>query len=271
MLFVSHATPEDNEFARWLALQLAKEGFPTWCDLTKLLGGEPFWKEIETAIRSRTRKFLFVLSRSSNGKDGPLAELSVASSVRKQLMDDRFIIPLRIDDLPFSDINISLHQLNAIDFSRGWMGGFRRLIQRLKDDSVETDKRFGSEAIAIWWREHFGEDEGVTETTDYYCSNRLSVRNLPAEVTTIRLETALPDEFDLSTAPFAISPHKNVLLSFATLRDLLPFIESQKLGLDDYRSFATDDFLTNGLGRTVDGAVTPELWQGCSPPPRQVA
>src|SRR5215217_5798185 len=109
MLFVSHATPEDNEFARWLALQLAKEGFPTWCDLTKLLGGERFWKEIEGAIRTRSRKFLFVLSRNSNTKDGTLAELSVASAVRRQLHDDRFIIPLRIDDLPFSDINISLH------------------------------------------------------------------------------------------------------------------------------------------------------------------
>ena len=42
MLFVSHASPEDDEFARWLALQLAKEGYPVWCDRTKLLGGEPF-------------------------------------------------------------------------------------------------------------------------------------------------------------------------------------------------------------------------------------
>lgn len=39
MLFLSHATPEDNSFARWLALQLANEGYPVWCDLTKPLGG----------------------------------------------------------------------------------------------------------------------------------------------------------------------------------------------------------------------------------------
>ena len=32
MLFVSHAAPDDNEFARWLALQLGKDGFPVWCD-----------------------------------------------------------------------------------------------------------------------------------------------------------------------------------------------------------------------------------------------
>src|SRR5208283_2138521 len=78
MVFVSHANPEDNEFSRWLALQLAKEGYPVWCDLTKLLGGEDFWINIEEAIRTRSSKFLFVLSRTSNSKIGPLQELHVA-------------------------------------------------------------------------------------------------------------------------------------------------------------------------------------------------
>ena len=75
MLFISHANPEDNEFTRWLALRLAGEGFPVWCDLTQLLGGEDFWTDIEDAIRRRTAKFLYVLSTHSNPKPGPLAEL----------------------------------------------------------------------------------------------------------------------------------------------------------------------------------------------------
>jgi hypothetical protein len=29
MVFVSHANPEENEFARWLTLQLANEGYAT--------------------------------------------------------------------------------------------------------------------------------------------------------------------------------------------------------------------------------------------------
>jgi hypothetical protein len=53
-IFISHATsPEDNEFTRWLALQLVREGFPVWCDLIKLQGGEDFWKDIQSAIRDR--------------------------------------------------------------------------------------------------------------------------------------------------------------------------------------------------------------------------
>src|SRR5690348_14506983 len=83
MVFVSHANPEDNVFTRWLALRLAADGFPVWCDLTKLLGGEDFWKDAEAAIRMRTCKFLYVLSTASNVKDGPRNELQVAVNVAK--------------------------------------------------------------------------------------------------------------------------------------------------------------------------------------------
>src|SRR5579863_8434507 len=105
LVFVSHANPEDNEFARWVTLQLANEGYPVWCDLTKLLGGETFWDDIQEAIKTRTIKFLFVLSRSSNAKDGTLQELDCAKGVAKKLKAEArdFIIPLKIDDLPSDD------------------------------------------------------------------------------------------------------------------------------------------------------------------------
>jgi hypothetical protein len=100
MVFLSHANPEDNEFTLWLALQLATEGYPVWCDLTKLLGGEDFWKDAEHAIRERTIKFLCVLSKTSNVKIGPLQELQVAQNVMRDNNFQDFIIPLLIDDLP---------------------------------------------------------------------------------------------------------------------------------------------------------------------------
>jgi hypothetical protein len=99
MLFLSHANPEDNLVTSWLALQLAREGYAVWCDLTKLLGGEAFWDDIQAAIEQRAAKFLYVLSRASNTKDGALAELMVARDVEKKLKLHDFIIPLHIDDL----------------------------------------------------------------------------------------------------------------------------------------------------------------------------
>ena len=51
VVLVSHANPEDNPFARWLSLKLAALGYNVWSDVTKLLGGEDFWQEIEAIIR----------------------------------------------------------------------------------------------------------------------------------------------------------------------------------------------------------------------------
>lgn len=38
VLFVSHANPEDNDFAQWLTLKLVSLGYHAWSDVTKLLG-----------------------------------------------------------------------------------------------------------------------------------------------------------------------------------------------------------------------------------------
>src|SRR5207249_4576780 len=107
-----------------------------WCDLTKLLGGEDWWRDIEQALRDRTAKFLYVLSRTSNIKPGPRRELQLAQGIgqRENLHD--FIIPLHIDDLPHSEINILLHPINAIPFERGWAKGLNMLLEKLEQESV---------------------------------------------------------------------------------------------------------------------------------------
>src|SRR5580658_9125008 len=92
-LLLSHANPKDNEFTLWLALQLANEGYRVWCDLTKLLGGEVFWDDIEEVIKARAAKVLYVLSRTSNAKDGPLKELRFAQGVAKREKLKDFVIP----------------------------------------------------------------------------------------------------------------------------------------------------------------------------------
>jgi hypothetical protein len=92
LVFVSHATPEDNEFARWFTLQLNRRGFKAWCDLTKLLGGEKWWADINEAISLYSSKFLFVASRTSVKKPGVIRELKVALQTAKDLQ--RFIIPI---------------------------------------------------------------------------------------------------------------------------------------------------------------------------------
>src|SRR5262249_10092442 len=58
IVFISHANPEDNVFVTWLAGQLSLAGYSVWSDVTKLVGGELFWDDIEETIRLRAAKVI---------------------------------------------------------------------------------------------------------------------------------------------------------------------------------------------------------------------
>lgn len=45
-IFISHATPEDNDFSIWIASRLEMLGHKVWVDKEGLLGGERFWMTI---------------------------------------------------------------------------------------------------------------------------------------------------------------------------------------------------------------------------------
>jgi hypothetical protein len=181
-LFISHANPEDNEFALWLALQLSEMGYRVWCDKVRLLGGEDFWQDIEKAIRTRTIKFLYVLSRSSNKKTGPLQELQVAQTVLRNEELKDFIIPLLIDDLPHSEINIQLARLNAIPFGEGWHPGLMQLIAKLEKDAIEKDPALGPKAVSEWWRQERSSFIETVNTPEEYLTNWYPAINLPEAI-----------------------------------------------------------------------------------------
>lgn len=171
MLFISHANPEDNELTRWLALQLAREGYPVWCDLTKLLGGENFWNDIQAALRERTIKFLFVLSRTSNSKTGPLNELELATKVaRKDKLKD-FIIPLWSDDLSTHEFDIRIGTIGAIRFQEGWAKGLHQLLKKLEEDAVPKKAGFNPAAVTSWWRQHVSAGLGIKEELEDLATN----------------------------------------------------------------------------------------------------
>src|SRR3989337_3664158 len=122
-IFISHANPMDNDFARWLALKLINLGYKIWADVLKLRGGNYTWGEIENEIRTSTVKFIFVTSRNSNKAEGCINELSVAEAVKKENDYKDFIIPLKIDDLSFGEMNIHINKLFAIDCTKSWAEG----------------------------------------------------------------------------------------------------------------------------------------------------
>ena len=222
VLFVSHANPEDNQFSLWLSLQLVKEGYAVWCDQIRLLGGEDFWSDIEDVLRTRAVKLIYVLSRASNHKTGPLQELQVGISVSRHHGYKDFIIPLRLDDLPHSDINIQLARLNAIDFSAGWPPGFRSLLAKLELDGVRKDPRFSPEVVASWWRTNVVSDINLAHSPETYLSNWFGIKRLPDAVY-VHNTTGLKGRSLKSTYfSYPLRRQRQLLISFASADDLEP-------------------------------------------------
>jgi hypothetical protein len=179
LVFISHANPEDNRFTKWLALQLAREGYRVWCDLTRLLGGEDFWNDIEQALREETVKFVYVTSRVSNKKPGVLSELQIAKAVEKQTQLARFIVPLKVDDIPHADFNIQLNRLNTINCYPNWATGLQDLLKLLREDNVPKDERYSPSAVANWWSRDTRVTESILPTVETYLSNWFKVKSLP--------------------------------------------------------------------------------------------
>lgn len=243
VVFISHANPDDNEFTLWLALQLAREGYNVWCDLTGFLGGEDTWRDIDKLIRNSTVKFLYVLSRNSNDRIGVLKELQVAENVVRDHGFVDFTIPIHIDDLPHREFNIQLARLNAICFEDGWAKGLKKLLQKLSRCNTPKNSQITPDAVTSWWREHFSADEGVTTESESYVSNWFPILNLPTHIFFHVLQRVTIGRLGLSFEP----PHPAIsegefVISFAPAEDITEYLEEGVI-ISRTLSFAIGEFL----------------------------
>ncbi|WP_157096148.1 toll/interleukin-1 receptor domain-containing protein, partial [Methylosinus sp. R-45379] len=179
-IFISHATPDDNDFVRWLGNRLIGHGYKVWADLFDLNGGTPFWTTIEEAIRTHTVKVVFVVSRKSvdPNRSGVRNELSVADAVKKAIKDPGFVIPVRIDDTDFGDFPIQIHRLNAIDFTKGWGGKLVELLKTFEDAGV---RRAGeaNEEFEIWRNVTAQSSILVEDAPEKVLTNLIAIEQLP--------------------------------------------------------------------------------------------
>ena len=170
-IFISHATPDDNNFTKWLSLKLIALGYEVWCDLFYLEKGTDFLNSIETEIRDNACKFLIVQTVISNKRDGVLKELAVATKVKKQLQDETFIIPLSIDKkLSYDDINIELVRLNSIDFKTSWAKGLQDLIEALEKQNVPKNVPDPNKSNLLY-QQIILQGKSVIEKDEIYDSN----------------------------------------------------------------------------------------------------
>jgi hypothetical protein len=152
LIFVSHATPEDNGFAAWLASQLVIHGYEVWCDRTELLGGEKFWKDIDEAIDQHAFRVLFASTLHSNQKPGTLRELKLAFDAQTKHAIKDFLVPLKVDQFPFASTDERIRDLNFVRFDESWETGLKQLLSLLEREGTPKSTAAGP-ACATEWRQ----------------------------------------------------------------------------------------------------------------------
>lgn len=254
-IFISHATPEDNDFVRWLGARLTGYGYKVWADLFGLKGGTPFWNTIEGALREHACKVIFVVTKTSVAptRQGIRNELSVADALRKSLADPAFIIPIRLDNVAFSDFPILIHQLNAIDFSRGWGVKLIELLDTLETANVPRSEVDQSLEFERWRAETVKTAALVSTEREPVLTSLSPITALPAEVHYLKhnADTAAVAQA-LQSNGISVSPFYQLLITFAGLDAVNKSLPTPMLA--EVRATASlDEFLSG----EVDGVTTP--------------
>lgn len=182
VIFLSHANPQQNTFASWLATQLAIAGYEVWCDTTKLLGGERFWSDIEEAIEAHAIRFLFVSELESNRKAGCLRELCLAFEAQEKHKLRDFVIPLKIDAFPFSAMQKPLADLNIVRFDENWSKGLASLLKLFERENIPKSPLAGPACVAEWYARQLDRRRQIVVSDEVCHTNWFKLR-LPKEIT----------------------------------------------------------------------------------------
>ncbi|TGX54782.1 toll/interleukin-1 receptor domain-containing protein [Sphingomonas gei] len=145
-ILITHANPEDNRFARWLAARLTTAGYKTWVDVRSLRGGDDFWDRIEHVLRHETVKQVVVVSEHI-GKQGVKKELALGDVMRRKLGDQTFMIPIRIGDVDYGELPTEILRQNSHNAFPNWAACLEPLLETL--DTAAVPKVSGPDAALL--------------------------------------------------------------------------------------------------------------------------
>lgn len=182
IIFISHATPNDNPFASWLSTQLTLSGYEVWTDFERLGGGELFWDTIEDIIRNRAAKVIVAASGLAQTRPGVLDEIALALSIERNLGLTNFVIPLRIDETKFLDFRANLQRRNILDFHGNWAAGLAQLLKVLESDRVPSNVKDIPSNVGKIIHDRLQSKVGLTDRADPVSVNWLQVRRWPSAV-----------------------------------------------------------------------------------------
>lgn len=237
-LFISHANPESNHFARWLGAKLAGMGYEVWADVMRLHGGSDWARELEVALRERAVKMLLACTPVAMDKQGVRNEIEMAAQLSVKLTDPNFIIPLRVE--PFEP-HFRIMHLQYVDFSRSWALGLAEVVEQLSNAS--SIPRTRTPATDAWLPQLGAGGTALIEKSERLSSNWLPVKAVPVALYYCEARSGFPVERlqDRSLHDWPVAPFQRGVLSFATAEVLERLVPVRHIATID-----TDAFLREG-------------------------
>lgn len=175
VVFISKATPGDDEFVLWLAPRLEAAGYTVFADILTLEPGDRWRREITGTLQDKAVKMLLCCRDTTLNKIGVQEEIGIASDLVKELEDPRFIIPLRLE--PYKKL-FGIGELQWIDFLGSWASGLHDVLDAFEKQDVPRAP--GGAAINPNW-ENYRKRLAirVEKAPEVLTSNWLRVASLP--------------------------------------------------------------------------------------------
>jgi hypothetical protein len=177
VVFISKATPGDDEFVLWLAPRLEAAGYTVFADILSLEPGDRWRKAVTGTLQDKAVKMLLCCRDSSLQKDGVQEEIGIAEDLVKELNDPRFIIPLRLEK--FKKL-FGIGELQYVDFVGSWAAGLREVLDTLDKQGVMRSGR--SEINPNWENYKRRLAIKVEKSPEVLTSNWLRIHSLPRTI-----------------------------------------------------------------------------------------
>jgi hypothetical protein len=275
--FISHANPQDNDFTIWLGTRLTTAGYEVWSDLTRLIGGEETWQDIDDAIRHQAASVILVLSRDGVKKQGLRNELAVADAVARKIGRPEFLLPVKIDDLPFDEVPPQVMPRNIIDFSGGWADGLELVLKALDRDGVSRSQSAPAEALDQWVKSRTAQGKTLAPISEPLVSNWFPILAMPERVNFFEVLRpmsspseiqGLADEISLPAACYL-----RLLVGFADLdefqeelKDRAPLQTAYSVDLADFLAGKATDgpYIAVREARNLVTNLVRQAWEGAA-------
>ncbi len=212
-IFISHANPENNYFAAWLASKLRMLGYKVWVDISDIQPGQYFNRDFEKAIREDTIRFLAVVSndyiiKSKRDDTGVMNEILCARTIKDI---DGFIIPLHYDNSDFNEFTVGLRGRLAISFNNNWADGLHELVTCFEDARIEKNQNQDN-AIQFWHEAQKIKSEPI-EREEKYLTNWFPA-DLPKHVYIYKPDVFI--EREINSLPFNKIREADRFITFAS-------------------------------------------------------